>query len=206
MAEIDNKYAPEEMTLGGRTKRSDEGGRESAKSASATPGGPLLPNYRKDSFLYVTALYSVFFLFLTLTFPAYFYFAPDLSEPDVRPTLLILYLITWPLAVFVPVILLWVRNITAWNAVMSTLYLVTVLGWPLVTILIKIRSLVTNGDAGIGYWGTYPVFIALEILWAVLAVTVWAVKRRSMSVKAQIRREMNVAMKEEFKKRTEKTF
>ena len=39
---------------------------------------------RKDSFFFLTGLYSAVFLFLTASFPLYFYFTPDFSASDIR--------------------------------------------------------------------------------------------------------------------------
>ncbi len=176
-------------------------------SSRATPpeppreAGNTSRDERKYSFFFMTCVYSVFFIFLSFTFPLYFYFAPNFSNSDVRPALLVIYLIMWPIGIIVPVVLLWLRNITSWSVAMSSVYLVAVLGWPVVTILIKIRSLIAYGDAGIGYWGLYPVFILLELLWPIFAVVVWAIMRRSVSTTVKIKREMRREFKEELRSR-----
>jgi len=158
-------------------------------------------NHRKDSFFYVTALYSVVFLFVTISFPLYFYFTPDFSASDVRPALLVLYVIMWPIAVIAPVLFLWSEKISSWNTAKSIIYLVAVLGWPLITLVIKIRGLMAFGDAGIGYWNIYPIFILLEVLWPILAVVMWIFSRENARTKLKIRRELRQEFKQALRVR-----
>lgn len=144
--------------------------------------------------------YSAFFVSITLTFPAYFYFLPESEATDIRPFLLIIYLIAWPLAIVVPSVLLVIRPMTQWAPAFDVLYLTAALLWPVATAAIKIRSAVLWGDPGIDYWAVYPVFILIELVWPLFVVGHWAWVRilntEARGIRRELRREIERTLRD----------
>ena len=153
----------------------------------------------KPDFIYATVVYSTMFLFITWTFPAYFYFLPSPQDTDVRPLLLGLYLGAWPLAVLLPPVILFIAKKTGFTKFLVTMYLLSVLLWPLVTLSIKIRSLIAYGTASTEYWGLYPIFILLEIIWPISVVVIYFVIQRVPSVSQMNKKLVKRKLKEEYR-------
>jgi hypothetical protein len=151
-----------------------------------------------ETFFYVTLLYSGIFVFLTWSFSPYFYFTVQASDGDVRPLMLVAYLVTWPLAVIVPPVLLGLEHMKAWRKGFRALFLASVLMWPIVTLAIKIRGLVLYGSFGTEYWGIYPIFILLEVVWPILAVVIFTVVIRSGSTASKLKREIKKKIRSEI--------
>ena len=153
----------------------------------------------KPDFIYATVVYSTMFLFITWTFPGYFYFTPSSQDTDIRPLLLGLYLGAWPLAVLLPPIILFVAKKTGFTRSLVSMYFLAVLLWPLVTLMIKIRSIAAYGNASIEYWGLYPIFILLEIIWPVTVVVIYFTLQREPSVshinKKLVKRQLKAQLK-----------
>lgn len=153
----------------------------------------------KPDFIYATIVYSTMFLFVTWTFPAYFYFAPSPQDTDIRPLLLGLYLGAWPLAVLIPPIILIIAKKTGFTRFLVSMYFLTVLLWPVITLLIKIRSIAAYGSASTEYWGLYPIFILLEIVWPLSVVIVYFTLQRvpsaSQKNKKLVKRQLKAQLK-----------
>ena len=149
-----------------------------------------------------TVVYSVMFFFITLSFQAFFYFLPDMAAGDVRPLLLVLYQIAWPIAIVVPPLVIARRNQLGgtWTKGLSSLFLVSVLLWPVITLLIKIRSLAAFGQVPLEYWGLYPVFILLEIIWPLANLVFWFLTVQRQSEEWHIRRELKLRAREEMRR------
>lgn len=180
--------------------RSDEAAEVSQGRVSAERSGKGIRPMAAASLLY-----STFFVFLTLTFPAYFYFLPESGAGDIRPFLLFVYLVGWPLAVVAPSLLMLIRPMRQWVASFDVLYLVAVLMWPLATAAIKIRAAVLWGEPGLDYWGLYPVFILLEVIWPVLVVAHWWWSRIINSEEGQVRRTLRRELERDLRDRTRRT-
>lgn len=153
----------------------------------------------KPDFIYATIVYSTMFLFITWTFPAYFYFAPSSQDTDIRPLLLGLYLGAWPLAVLLPPIILIIAKKTGFTKFLVTMYFLSALLWPVITLLIKVRSIAAYGIASTEYWGLYPIFILLEIVWPVSVVVVYFTLQRSPSASQVNRRLVKRQLKAQLK-------
>ena len=158
---------------------------------------------RLDWMLSATVLYSVMFFFLTLSFKGFFYFAPFDNHYDVMPLLLTIYVIAWPMLIVVPPLLVLRRNLEGglWTRWSSTFFLLGTLTWPVVVLIIKFRSLAVGGVFSVGYWGTYPIFIFLEIIWPIANVVVWFIQVRRESPEYQFKREIRERAREEMRAR-----
>lgn len=152
----------------------------------------------KPEILLATIVYSIVFLFVTWTFPAYFYFLPP-QDTDIRPLLLWLYLVAWPLAVILPPAILLKIKSSGFTKVWAILYLVSVLSWPVITVAVKIRELIVLGTASIEYWAIYPIFIFLEVLWPVFVLVVYIVWQRVPSVSKNHRRLVKKQIRNQYK-------
>lgn len=168
-------------------------------SVEMTSSGLKTNKSVKLDFIYATVVYSTMFLFITLTFPAYFYFLPSPQDSDIRPLLLGLYLVSWPLALFLPPILLTIARLTRFNKPLLFLYFSSVLFWPLVTLLIKIRSIAMYGSASIEYWGLYPIFVFMELIWPIFVVVFYLVYQRNPSVAELNKKMVKRKLKEQLK-------
>jgi hypothetical protein len=153
----------------------------------------------KPDFVYATVVYSIVFFFITLTFPNYFYFLPSAQDQDIRPLLLGLYLGAWPLAVILPPFILIFVKKTGFTRFLATMYLLSVLLWPVITLLIKIRSLIAYGTASTEYWGLYPIFILLEILWPISVVIVYFIWQRVPSASKINKKIVKRQIREQYK-------
>ena len=159
------------------------------------------PTPRLDWMLSATILYSVMFAFITLSFKGFFYFAPNANASDMMPFLLVMYLLGWPVLIVVPPLLVLRRNLNGgyWTRWSSVFFLAGVLLWPVVVEAIKLRSIAINGSTSLDYWGTYPIFILLEILWPIANVVVWFIQVRNQNPEYRFKREIRERAREEMR-------
>jgi hypothetical protein len=166
----------------------------------------IVATRKPGTYFYVTLLYSVIFIFLTWSFPEYFYFLPNGADSDIRPLLLVAYLITWPIAVIAPPLLLGFFPVASWNRWVHGIFLASVLLWPIVTLSIKLRGFMLYGDFGTQYFGLYPIFIFLEFIWPIAAVIFWVLKIRPRNSGHGEKRALKKQIRAEIKSQYEKSF
>lgn len=128
------------------------------------------------NFVVVSALTSIYTVFIVLSFREYFFFIPNFSRPyPIIAFVQVLTALGWiSLIVLPPLALL---NWSRLGRFGPALLLVGALIWPASTLMIKALYLSFYGNPFIGYIGDHPLFLLMEYGIPALYIYIWRQKR-----------------------------
>jgi hypothetical protein len=127
-------------------------------------------------FAAVSALTSIYILFIVLSFREYFFFIPNFSRPyPIIAFVQVLTALGWISLIALPPIAL--MNWSRLGRFGPILLLVGALIWPVSTLMIKALYLSFYGNPFIGYIGDHPLFLLMEYGIPALYLYIWKQKR-----------------------------
>ena len=119
------------------------------------------------------------YLFVYLTYPAFFIWNPTLSAVPILGWLQLASTLAWFTALIAPSAFWYLgENFTPAK---SRGYLLVALAWPGVLIILRVYLLATTGNAGFAYLINYPIFIFTDIVAPIVYVQMWRKLRTKQS-------------------------